>query len=57
MSKLIETPYGRKTPELLCSAMDAFELQPRLIDMISKLEDHLDYTGGAITGSGSVPNH
>ena len=25
MSKLIETPYGRKTPELLCAAMDALE--------------------------------
>lgn len=45
MSKLIETPYGRKTPELLCKAMDAYVLQPRLIQMIEDLETHLDYCG------------
>lgn len=45
MSKLIETPYGRKTPELLCKAMDAYELQPKLIEMMERLEEHLDYCG------------
>ena len=44
-SKLIDTPYGKKTPELLRKAMDAYEIQPRLISMIEKLEEHLDYTG------------
>ena len=44
-SNLIDTPCGKKTPELLCKAMDAYELQPRLIYMIGKLEEHLEYTG------------
>ena len=34
---LIETPYGRKTPELLCKAMDALVLQPRLIEAEQQL--------------------
>jgi hypothetical protein len=36
--KYIDTPYGRKTPELLCKAMDALALQPELIQVI---EDYL----------------
>lgn len=32
MAKLIETPYGRKTPELLCKAMDVHVMLPGLID-------------------------
>lgn len=28
---MIETPYGRKTPELLCKAMDAYTLLPALL--------------------------
>ena len=42
-AKLIETPYGRKTPELLCKAMDAYELQHELT---TALNDLLNYTGG-----------
>ena len=29
--KTIETPYGRKTPEMLCKAMDAYNRQPELL--------------------------
>lgn len=36
MNELIETPYGRKTPELLCKAMDAYELLRKLIDESDK---------------------
>lgn len=31
---LIETPYGRKTPELLCAAMDAHTRQPKLLETL-----------------------
>jgi hypothetical protein len=33
-TKYIQTPYGKKTPELLCKAMDAFEREPELIDAL-----------------------
>lgn len=33
--KLIETPYGRKTPELLCKAMDSYVMLPALIELMT----------------------
>jgi len=35
--QLIETPYGRKTPELLCKAMDALEREPELKEVCRAL--------------------
>lgn len=32
--KTIDTPYGKKTPELLCRAMDALEVQPELLEVL-----------------------
>ncbi len=32
MSRLIDTPYGRKTPELICAGMDALELVRQALD-------------------------
>jgi len=37
MTKLIETPYGRKTPELLCQAMDALVREPQLVAFLKKV--------------------
>jgi DNA-binding protein YbaB len=38
----IDTPYGRKTPELLTRAMDALELQDELVaalnDLVGRIE-------------------
>ena len=31
---LIETPYGRKTSELLCKAMDVHVLLPEIIELL-----------------------
>ena len=43
MKKLIATPYGRKTPELLCKAMDAYELQPELLAALEAAEGVIDW--------------
>lgn len=34
--KTIETPYGRKTPKLLCESMDAYERQAELLDLLKR---------------------
>jgi hypothetical protein len=34
---LIETPYGYKTPDLLCKAMDAYAVQPDLLAALEKV--------------------
>lgn len=39
--KLIETPYGRKTPELLCAAMDAYEEEPKLLAALLVAEEFI----------------
>lgn len=39
MSDLIQTPYGRKTPELLCKAMDSIEELERLKAAVNDLFD------------------
>ena len=36
MSNLIQTPYGPKTPEHICKALDALELQPDLLKALEK---------------------
>jgi len=41
----IETPYGKKTPELLCRAMDALSLQPELVETIENLLALFDASG------------
>lgn len=33
----IETPYGRKTPELLCKAMDALVVHDDLVTALERL--------------------
>lgn len=38
---LIETPYGRKTPELLCKAMDALAMQPEMIEALKLAKENL----------------
>lgn len=35
--KTIETPYGRKTPEMLCKAMDAYNRQPELLEALRSI--------------------
>lgn len=35
---LIETPYGRKTPELLCRAMDALVVQEAVFELLQQAE-------------------
>ena len=35
---LINTPYGRKTPDLLCRAMDALEREPSHVARVAELE-------------------
>jgi hypothetical protein len=35
--KTIDTPYGRKTPELLCTAMDALVREPVLREALRAL--------------------
>lgn len=42
MPKLIETPYGRKTPELLCKAMDALVVQPELVKALALFIENMD---------------
>lgn len=32
--QIIDTPYGRKTPEVLCSAMDAHSLLPDVLHVL-----------------------
>ena len=34
MTNLIETPYGRKTPELLCKSMDAHTMLPDILQTL-----------------------
>ena len=34
---IIQTPYGPKTPELLCKAMDALVIQPDIIEALTGL--------------------
>lgn len=53
MTDTIATPYGRKTPDLLCRAMDALEREPQHLARIAELEAALrelvteaDATGG-----------
>lgn len=45
---LIETPYGRKTPELLCKAMDVHVMIPDLVeamqDAVSAIESEWNET-------------
>ena len=36
-AELINTPYGRKTPELLCRAMDALQREPELLEACKRL--------------------
>lgn len=43
MTKLIETPYGRKTPELLCKAMDAYTQWPDLLERCLRALDEDDF--------------
>ncbi len=38
---LIETPYGYKTPDLLCKAMDAYAVQPDLLAALIECEARL----------------
>lgn len=37
MQKLIDTAYGKKSPEMLCHAMDALEAQPALMKALEEL--------------------
>lgn len=41
-TKLIDTPYGRKTPALLCRAMDAVEREPQLIAALKEAAEFVD---------------
>ncbi len=34
----IQTPYGKKTPELLCKAMDAHSAMPDILTTLRNLE-------------------
>ena len=44
-TKLINTPYGRKTTELLCRAMDALEREPNLLAALETcIKDLTRYT-------------
>ena len=47
--KSINTPYGKKTPELLCKAMDALVLQDevlRVLELVKNTSDYQWVTGG-----------
>ena len=44
---MIQTPYGPKTPELLCKAMDALVVQPNLIKALKSLITPPDEYGHA----------
>lgn len=39
--ELIETPYGHKTPALLCKAMDAHTALPALLEAVRQARDEL----------------
>jgi len=39
MKNLIQTPYGKKTPELLCRAMDALEREPDLLAVLERITE------------------
>ena len=41
MTTLIETPYGRKSPELLCSAMDAYTVLPDIKQALEQIAAQL----------------
>lgn len=41
MKTLIQTPYGKKTPELLCCAMDALEREPELLSALEIINSQL----------------
>lgn len=45
MSAHIQTPYGPKTPELLCKAMDAYEREPELLAALDAAESILSSYG------------
>ena len=42
MKNLIDTPYGRKSPELLCAAMDAYTVLPQLLDALRLVHNSSD---------------
>jgi hypothetical protein len=42
MKNLIQTPYGNKTPELLCRAMDALEREPELMAALEAIEARIN---------------
>jgi hypothetical protein len=58
MKNLIQTPYGNKTPELLCRAMDALEREPELLDSLMEatrcLEWHNERHGVAMDGQAVI---
>lgn len=35
---MIDTPYGRKTPELLTAAMDAYTAMPEILEHLKAIE-------------------
>lgn len=37
---LIDTPYGKKTPELLCRAMDALDVRDELVSALQFVLDN-----------------
>ncbi len=37
-----QTPYGKKTPELLCRAMDALEREPELMAALEAIEARIN---------------
>jgi hypothetical protein len=41
MKNLIQTPYGKKTPELLCRAMDALEREHELLSVLERLTEKI----------------
>lgn len=51
MSKLIETPYGRKTPELLCKAMDAHVMLPDILYALKQAEGYIEEISHKVMGA------
>ncbi len=45
MSNFIPTPYGPKTPELLCRAMDALERESELLKALIELVERAESEG------------
>lgn len=58
MKNLIQTPYGKKSPELLCRAMDALEREHELLAALAEatrcLEWHNERHGVAMDGQAVI---